>query len=145
MAREVFHEVRIKGQPAEIYDAIVEPDKLGQWWIHATSGETTAGKTLNLGPGKGFQEVLVTEERQNELVRWRPTEAGISDWVGTEIEFKIIPEAERTLVHFKHSNYGDDAPMFPHTSLSWAVFLLSLRDLVETGKGMPYPNHFIRD
>jgi hypothetical protein len=29
--------------------------------------------------------------------------------------------------------------MFPHCSLGWAIFLLSLKEFVETGKGRPYP------
>jgi hypothetical protein len=30
--------------------------------------------------------------------------------------------------------------MFPHYSMRWSVFLLSLKDFLETGKGHPSPH-----
>ena len=44
------------------------------------------------------------------------------------------------VVHFTHSGWADDLKMFPHCSTKWAVFMLSLKDLLETGKGRPAPN-----
>jgi len=145
MADEIFHEVRIKGAPAAVYAAITEPDKIEQWWLHATPGENDGGRTLKFGPGAGFQEMLLTDLRQDEAVRWKATENGMADWVGTELEFRLIPKEDQTFIHFKHSKWRENTPLYPHYSLSWAVFLLSLRDFVETGKGSPYPNHWIRD
>ena len=38
-----------------------------------------------------------------------------------------------------HSNWADDTDFLAHCSTKWAVFLLSLKDLLEKGKGHPAP------
>jgi hypothetical protein len=57
----------------------------------------------------------------------------------TEVEFRIFRVNKQTVLHFRHSNWREDAKMFPHCSLGWAIFLLSLKEFVEMGKGRPYP------
>jgi hypothetical protein len=74
-----------------------------------------------------------------ELVRWHVIGGGATDWIGTEIEFRIFPQGGKTVLHFRHSNWKEDAEAFPHCSLGWAIFLLSLKEFAETGKGRPYP------
>jgi hypothetical protein len=63
----------------------------------------------------------------------------LPDWADTEIEFKISREDGQTLLQFRHSNWREDAKIFPQCSLDWAIFLQSLKGLVETGRGRPYP------
>ena len=36
--------------------------------------------------------------------------------------------------------WREETGMFAHCSTKWAVFLLSLKDLLETGKGRPAPD-----
>lgn len=62
-----------------------------------------------------------------------------ADWLDTDIEFEIFRDLDRTILHFRHSNWREDAKQFPHCSMGWAIFLLSLKEFVETGKGRPYP------
>lgn len=75
----------------------------------------------------------------DDLVRWRVVDGGARDWIGTEIEFKIFRDQGRTLLHFLHSRWQEDAKAFLHCSVGWAIFLLSLKEFVETGKGRPHP------
>jgi hypothetical protein len=42
------------------------------------------------------------------------------------------------LLHFRHSKWREDARMFPECSMAWAIYLLSLKEFVEKGKGRPY-------
>jgi hypothetical protein len=44
------------------------------------------------------------------------------------------------MVQFTHSGWDDNMGMFPHCSMKWAVFMLSLKDLLEKGKGHPFPD-----
>ena len=44
-----------------------------------------------------------------------------------------------TIVMFGHRKWRDEVEFTAHCSTKWATFLLSLRDLVETGKGKPAP------
>jgi hypothetical protein len=70
-------------------------------------------------------------------------ESDMSDWAGTSIEFKLSERAEGTTVMFRHAGYGDDIANLPYYSMSWAVFLLGLKELLERGEGFPFPNKWI--
>jgi len=60
-------------------------------------------------------------------------------WAGTEILFELSHQGEQTFVRFTHSCWKEPTDFMAHCSMKWAVFMLSLKDLVETGKGQPFP------
>ena len=49
------------------------------------------------------------------------------------------------IVLFKHANWKEPVEFMHHCSTKWAVFLLSLKSLLETGKGAPWPNEIKLD
>jgi hypothetical protein len=49
-------------------------------------------------------------------------------------------DGDMTVLLFGHRNWREPIEFTAHCSMKWAVFLLSLRDFVETGKGRPSPN-----
>lgn len=103
-------------------------------------GKSAVGKKLQFGfHGHLAAEMVVTILKKDELVRWRVTDRSIADWVNTEIEFKIFREGDETFLHLRHSKWREDAKMFPECSMHWAIFLLSLKEFVETGQGRPHP------
>jgi len=142
-AREIFHEVRIKAPVAEVYAAITQPERLARWWIPDTRGDGREGGTLQFWLGTRVQEMDVVATVPNRLVRWCPTDTGFDDWADTRLEFEIRPVDEGSVVHFRHSGWRDDVEAFPHYSMSWAVFMLSMKGLVETGDGFPFPNYWV--
>jgi len=140
--REIWHEIMINASPRDVYQALTDVDKLAHWWTTDTRGKYKVGNSLEFCFDRLCQPVEVTALRPDELVRWRVpivSKKGMSDWADTEIEFKIFREDGQTLLHFRHSNWREDAKMFPQCSLDWAVFLMSLKEFVETGRGRPYP------
>ena len=62
------------------------------------------------------------------------------DWVGTEISFRIERQDGQTFVTFKHAGWREANLFMHHCSTKSAVFLLSLKDLIERGKGHPEPH-----
>lgn len=76
---------------------------------------------------------------QNKKVQWRFT-AGPEEWVGTEVIFNLFQDGDYTIVLFGHNNWREANEFTAHCSMKWATFMLSLRELVETGKGKPSPN-----
>jgi len=72
-------------------------------------------------------------------VRWH-VKGGPAEWVGTDIEFLLSPQDDYTIVMFGHRKWREEVEFMAHCSTKWATFLLSLRDLVETGKGKPAPD-----
>jgi uncharacterized protein YndB with AHSA1/START domain len=139
--REIWQEIKIKASPDKVYQALTDVKKLAHWWTTDTRGECAIGKHLEFWfGGRGPSATMeVTALKESELVRWKATERTTPDWVGTELEFKIFGEDGRSVVHLRHSKWREDAKMFPECSLVWAIYLLSLKEFVETGKGHPYP------
>ena len=54
--------------------------------------------------------------------------------------FNLTQEGEMTIVSFGHRNWREPIEFMAHCSMKWATFLLSLRQLVETGSGRPAPD-----
>lgn len=46
---------------------------------------------------------------------------------------------KQTFIQFRHSGWRESTDFRGHCSMRWAVFLLSLKDVLERGKGRPYP------
>ena len=113
---------------------------MADWGTTETQGESAVGKKLEFWfYGKYLKEMLVTTLKDDELVRWSATERSDSDWVNTEIEWKSFREGDKTILHLRHSKWREDAIAFPQTSMHWVLFMLSLKEFVETGKGRPHP------
>ena len=113
--------------------------KLARWWIPDTRGRSEAGKTLEFWFGEHCQEMRVTALEPGRLVCWRATEKGLADWVGSEIEFACRRGAARPSSSSATRGGPAMRPSSAYCSMSWAVFLLSLKELVEKGKGFPFP------
>ena len=48
-------------------------------------------------------------------------------------------EGDYAIVMFSHDGWREQVPFMNHCSTKWAVFLLSLKALIESGKGTPAP------
>jgi len=141
---EIWHEITIKASPRDVYQALTDLEKLAQWWIPDTRGESSIGKTLEFRIGDLCQEMQVMLLQPNERVGWQPTETGLPDWTGTRVAFTIAPQEtdDRASVQFRHSGYREDIAAFGVYSMSWAIRLISLKDLLEKGTGHPFPNEW---
>ncbi len=139
-SREIWHEILIHASPGEVYKACTETGKLAHWWTVDVRGESGLGKRLEFWFSGFCASIMeVTALSPGERVRWRAVDGGALDWIGTEVDFRIFNEAGKTFLHFRHSGWAEDAKTFPHCSMGWAIFLLSLKEFVETGKGRPHP------
>ena len=121
--REIWHEILINASPAELYKVVTDPQKLAHWWTTDVRGESAMGKRLEFWfSGYNAAVMEVTTLQVDQLVQWRVVDGGAKDWIGTVIEFKIFQNEGKTLLHFRHSKWKEDAKAFPHCSLGWAVF-----------------------
>jgi hypothetical protein len=75
----------------------------------------------------------------NEEVVWRFT-SGPPEWIGTDVTFALSQQGDYTVVLFGHRNWREAVEFTAHCSTKWATFLLSLKQLVETGSGQPSPD-----
>ncbi len=141
---DIVQRVGIKAPAAEVYAALSTIDGLAGWWPQATTGDAHVGGTIAFrfhrpgGEEIGGFDMDVLELVPEQRVRWR-VKGGPDEWVGTDIEFELSRQDEHTIVMFGHRNWREQAEFMAHCSTKWATFLLSLRDLVETGRGKPAP------
>lgn len=141
---DIIHRVGIKAPISSVYKALATVEGVAGWWTNETSGSSEVGGKIDvrfLTPeakeiGAMSMEVIALEP--NKKVQWRVT-AGPDEWVGTDIVFDMYQEGEYTIVLFAHKNWRQAVEFMAHCSMKWAVFMLSLRELVETGKGKPSP------
>lgn len=82
-------------------------------------------------------EVLGLEP--NRKVHWRFSK-GPEEWIGTDAIFDLSQDGDYTIVLFGHRNWREPVEFMAHCSMKWALFMLSLKELVETGRGKPSPN-----
>jgi uncharacterized protein YndB with AHSA1/START domain len=139
--REIWHEIHFQRPPREVFRALTDVDKLAGWWTTDVRGESVVGSTLEFWfYGRRAAEMAVTELKAGSLVRWHVGERSIRDWIGTDISFEIFRKDKKTVLHLRHSKWREDAAMFPECSMHWAIFLLSFKEFVETGRGRPHPH-----
>ena len=81
----------------------------------------------------------VRELEPAKLVRWEVAD-GPEEWIGTTVEFELSQEDGFTIVLFRHEGWREPVAFMSHCSTKWATFLMSLKQLVETGKGEPAPH-----
>jgi uncharacterized protein YndB with AHSA1/START domain len=142
---DIVHRIGIKAPASKVYAALTTIDGLAGWWTKDTTGSSTprghiafrfhtaAGDEIG---GFGMQVLELTPQHK---VHWRVKD-GPPEWIGTDIEFELCEEDGYAIVRFGHRHWREQGEFIAHCSTKWATFLLSLRELVETGRGQPSPN-----
>ncbi|MCT7373728.1 SRPBCC family protein [Chelativorans salis] len=143
---DILHRVGIKSpSPNDTYKALTTIEGLSKWWTEETQGETKADGVLQFrfGPNGGF-DMQVLELDPTKWVLWQVID-GPEEWIGTRISFELKQEGDFTIVLFKHQGWKEPVEFMHHCSTKWGVFLMSLKSLIETGKGAPHPNDVLID
>ena len=142
---DIIHRVGIKAPISRVYAALSTIEGLAGWWTEETTGTSEVGGTIEFrfrhpnGDIMGAMDMGVVALSSNKKVHWR-CNSGPKEWIGTDVTFDITQDGDYTIVLFGHKNWGEAVEFTAHCSMKWATFLLSLRDLVETGKGKPAPD-----
>src|SRR5215217_3534039 len=142
---DIIHKVGIKAPVSKVYAALATVEGIAGWWTKDTTGSSRKGDTIHvrfLAPGGkelGSMSMEMMELDPDKKVHWRVT-SGPEEWVGTDVVFNLSQDGEYTIVLFAHKNWLEAVEFTAHCSMKWATFLLSLRDIVEAGKGKPSPH-----
>ena len=137
---DILHRVAVKSSPNDTYQALTTREGLAGWWTIDTQGNCNNGGVIKFrfGP-RGFFDMKVLELDSGARVLWQVID-GPAEWIGTKVSFDLKQEGDWTVILFKHQGWKEPVEFMHHCSTKWAVFLLSLKSLVETGKGAPYPH-----
>ena len=141
---DILHRVGIKSSSDEVYKALTTREGLASWWTNNTQGEGKAGGVLKFrfsaaGAEIGGFDMRVLELQPAKRVLWEVI-GGPQEWIGTKISFDLKRSGDHTIVMFKHQGWQQPVEFMHHCSTKWAIYLMSLKSLLETGKGTPNPN-----
>ena len=141
---DILHRVGIKSSLDEVYKALTTREGLAAWWTNNTQGESKVGGALKFrfsaeGVEIGGFDMKVLELQPAKRVLWQVVD-GPEEWIGTKISWELKQESEYSIVSFKHQDWKEPVEFMHHCSTKWAIYLMSLKSLVETRKGSPNPN-----
>ena len=140
---DIIHRIGIRAPAAKVREAVATTRGVAGWWTRDATGSGAAGNVnarflRKDGKEIGQMDFEVSMPDDGE-VRWRFL-SGPPEWIGTHATFQMAEEDDMTILVFGHRNWKEPVEFMAHCSLKWAVFLLSLRELVETGTGHPSPD-----
>ena len=138
---DILQRVGIVSSPDDVYRALTTRQGLAGWWTDDVSGDgATVGDKVHFQFGEmGFFDMKVLEAEPGKRLLWEVID-GPQEWIGTKVSWDLRQEGAYTIVLFKQAGWKEPVEFMHHCSTKWAVFLLSLKALVETGKGAPYPD-----
>ncbi len=140
---DIIHRIGIRAPATRVYEALATAQGVAGWWTRDTTGTAEVGGNVKVrflrdGEEIGQMAFEMTRLEPNREVRWRIL-AGPPEWEGPDVTFELAEEGDMTSLTFGHRHWREPVEFMAHCSMKWAVFLLSLRELVETGKGKPAP------
>ena len=144
-AVSIVHRIGIKAPPPKVFEALSTIDGIASWWTRDVSGESKVGSTFQVrflnsdGALLGSMDIRVDSLQPDRCIQWY-FEEGPAEWIGTDVVFKLKQEGDYTIVLFSHNHWRESVEFTAHCSMKWATFLLSLKQLLENGQGLPSPN-----
>ena len=137
---DILHRVAIKSSPNDTYRALTTREGLAGWWTTDTQGNCNVGGVIQFRFGtRGRIDMKVLDLDPAKRVLWEVVD-GPQEWIGTKVSFELTQDDDFTIILFKHQGWKEPIEFMHHCSTKWALFLMSIKSLVETGKGAPYPN-----
>jgi len=136
---DILHRVGMKdSSPQDVYNALTTIEGLSDWWTKDTKGDTKVGGVLQFRFQAGGFDMKVLDLKPGVSVLWEVV-SGPDEWIGTKVSWDLKTDGDYTILLFKQAGWKEPVEFMHHCSTKWGVFLLSLKALVETGKGLPEP------
>ncbi|GAA2996324.1 SRPBCC domain-containing protein [Streptosporangium longisporum] len=137
---DILHRIAIKSSPAEVYSALTTTEGLAGWWTTDTEGKgNDVGGVLRFQFPNGGFDMKTLDLDPDKHVLWEVVE-GPAEWIGTHVDWDLSQADDHTVILFKHKGWEEPVEFMHHCSTKWATFLLSLKSLIENGKGSPAPD-----
>jgi uncharacterized protein YndB with AHSA1/START domain len=137
---DILHRVGVKtASPEKVYDALSTIDGLAGWWTDDTTGSSDVGGVIAFRFPPGGFDMEVTELVPDKRVSWKVVD-GPEEWIGTHVSFELSQADGYTIILFKQEGWREPVEFMYHCSTKWAIYLMSLKEYVETGTGKPDPH-----
>lgn len=135
---DITHVCHVQAGPEQVFKAISAIDDIKAWWTPETEGNAELnGELIFKFGGQYRNKMRVTEYDKDKILEWTVMES-VPEWEGTKIRFELDKNEGRTRIKFSHTGYKKQDDFFAQCSFSWAKYMMSIRNLIETGQGNPY-------
>ena len=140
---DILHRVGIKSSSDEVYKALATREGLASWWTNDTQGESNVGGVIQF---RFHLDGSETRRFRHEGARASSRQAGAvasgrraRRMDRHPVSWELKQDGEYSFVLFKHQGWKEPVEFMHHCSTKWAIYLMSLKSLVETGNGAPNP------
>ena len=129
--------------PNEVFNAITNPRG---WWSEEIEGNTSAVKDVFTYHYEDvhFCKVELTEVVPNKKVVWKIIDNYFNftkdktEWIDTKVSFDISGQGDKTELVFTHIGLVPEYECYEACHQGWTHYIQnSLKNLIETGKGLP--------
>ncbi len=138
---KTMHFIGAKCSREEMFNAISKPQEIEKWWATKSEGVVELGGSLFLT----FEDLTTLKFKYDEIV---PNEKlvltcfdSFKSWDKTQLVFELREKDDQVFLTHTHQNIDpEDVESLIYFSSKWTVYLLSLKQYLETNIGTPYPN-----
>ena len=136
----ILHRILIKAKPEKVYPAFATIEGLQQWWTRfiESHDEMQPGTIVQFRFGNSGPDMKIKNVIAGKRIEWECID-GPEDWVGTKLFFDLEQHGDKSILHFGQTGWKNENDFYMHCNCRWAYFMLSIKSLVETGHGTPYP------
>ncbi len=135
MTYSIKHLFHISASREEVFKAITTIEGLSHWWTTDTVGNAELGGIIQFRfAASGGPDMKVAEMNENESLLWECV-ASSHGWTGHTFEFLLDENEGKTRVRFSHNGWAGQDDFYAICSFAWARYMVSLRQLCQTGKG----------
>jgi uncharacterized protein YndB with AHSA1/START domain len=141
---DILHRLHIQKNPSAVYRALTTAEGIRGWWtrdaeMDAHPGGAAVFRFPNYGPDK-LTRVTIGCLECDRRVTWRILDSLHPQWLGTRIEFYLEEASGGTILNFAHCDFAEADSTFALFNTGWAYYLVSLKNLAESGRGLPNPD-----
>jgi uncharacterized protein YndB with AHSA1/START domain len=128
----------VKAPIEQVFAALTtQPGLAAVWTDHLdVAPELGAVNSFHFGDGKP-DKMKLAELIPNKRVLWHCMDSD-PQWIGTEISFDLEQRQGKVAVTLKQDKWRAVTEFYRFCNYNWGIFLLSLKEYCEDGRGMPY-------
>ena len=134
--REIYHCFWINGPLDDVYLALTTKSGLIGWWTRSSDVDDKVGTISTFRFKSGAFNKMKIKSLDPNKIEWVCVD-GHEEWIGTQITFELRKDGEETKICFSHYGWKKQSEYTGKCSFQWAKYLVSLKNLCETGQGMP--------
>lgn len=142
MNYSIKHYIEINTSKEELFKAITSREGIQAWWTECPIYDCEiGGKAHFIFKGNGYHNIMrISQLEENVILEWT-VEQGDKQWIDTTILFELIEKENNIHLRFSHNLWQEQTDFFGHCNFHWGKYLMSLKTLLETGKGTPYTDY----